>query len=82
MNILAMENVSLSNIRFFDDDPLIQNSYFPGMDVPVEGRAQLIDSPTDYLLIMSRTFGSNLSAELQKVLPRTVAISTISEILK
>lgn len=82
VNALAVSDTPLTNIRFIDDNPLLLGKYFPGINIPVEGRASLTDSPTNNVLVMSRTFGSKLVTELKKSLPDSVNIQSISEVLK
>jgi hypothetical protein len=82
VNALAVSNLPLENIRFFDDNPLLAGTYFPGIDIPVESRNLLLSKPTDHVLIMSRTFGKKLAKELRRDLPRNTVVEMISEILK
>lgn len=63
------------NIRFFDDAPRLRGQYYPPFNIPVEDRNDLLARPTDTLLIMSRTFGSRLAAELRPHLPATRFLS-------
>lgn len=81
VNVLAIANIPLKEIRFFDDNPAVHGTYFPGMNIPVENRQQLIAAPTDYVLVMSRTFGDRLAQGLREALPETIKIQTVSEIL-
>lgn len=50
--------------RFFDDDPRLYGKYYPPIGVPVESRTSLLTNPVNELVIMSRSFGSKLRAEL------------------
>jgi SAM-dependent methyltransferase len=54
------------SLRFFDDDPLHHGKFFPPFQVPIEGRQQLINSPVDQLVIMSRTFGHSIRSSLRE----------------
>lgn len=81
VNVLAIANIPLKKIRFFDDNSALYGSFYPGMDIPVENRQQLIAAPTDYVLVMSRTFGDRLAQGLRETLPKSIEIRTVSEIL-
>jgi len=52
--------------RFFDDDPLQHGKYLPPFQVVIEGREQLLNSPVDHLVIMSRTFGNRICESLRE----------------
>ena len=52
-------------IRLFDDDAGFHGRYLPPMPFPVETRKQLCAKPVDSLLVMSRTFGEALAADLR-----------------
>lgn len=66
--------------RFFDDSPVWQGRYVPPFASPIESRQALLDSPTDYLLIMTRTFGDRIKAQLEPVLENT-RIFTVEQVL-
>ena len=53
-------------LRFFDDDRGLHGRYFPPIPFSVETREQLLRHPVDSLLIMSRTFGEALAADLRR----------------
>ena len=53
-------------LRFFDDDQGLHGRYFPPIPFSVETREQLLRDPVDSLLIMSRTFGEALAADLRR----------------
>ena len=76
INALFAGGVVGRAIRFFDDNPMLAGTYFPGVDRPVESRAALIDDPTPHVLIMSRSFGDTIAAELRSLLPETTVIRT------
>jgi Methyltransferase domain/C-methyltransferase C-terminal domain len=82
VNALEVTKLPIQNIRFFDDNPMLEGKYFPGINVSVECRKSLLDNPTDYVLIMSWAFGQKLVSELKRNLPINVQINTVSEILK
>jgi 2-polyprenyl-3-methyl-5-hydroxy-6-metoxy-1,4-benzoquinol methylase len=52
--------------RLFDDDKRLYGLYYPPIHTPIESRSDLLKSPVDELLIMSRSFGKNLKSELEK----------------
>lgn len=52
--------------RFFDDDLRIHRKYYPPFNVSVESRTSLLNKPVDELVIMSRSFGTQLKAEFMK----------------
>lgn len=81
VNALSIANIPLRKVRFFDDNPTLYGTFYPGINIPIEGRQELTSTPTDYVLIMTRTFGNRLAQELQEVLPASIEIKTISEIL-
>ena len=51
-------------IRFFDDNKLIQNHYFPGFPYIIENRTNLLGKQVDGLIIASWTFGEKIKASL------------------
>ena len=53
-----------NSVRFFDDDVRLHGKYYPPFDIIIESRAALLSDPVDELVIMSRVFGKDLSAEL------------------
>ena len=52
------------SMRFFDDDPKLTGRYLPPFCSKIENRKQLLESPVDTLIIMSRTFGSKIRTSL------------------
>lgn len=75
INSLVLSRVDLSHCGFFDDNPLLHGTYFPGIDIPIEPRRVLHESPTDVVLIMSRSFGEKIAEELGSVLPSSSLIT-------
>jgi SAM-dependent methyltransferase len=68
-------------VRLFDDDNALYGRYFPPIPFPVETRAQLLREPVDSLLIMSRTFGVALAADLRdEAALRDCEIVTVAEL--
>lgn len=80
VNFLALSNFPLGHCRFFDDNPLIHGTYFPGIDIPIESRQNLIENPTDIVLIMSHSFGKKIADELGQSLPSTTIVKTWNEL--
>lgn len=75
VNALSMIGIPRFRIRFFDDNPLLHGTYFPGVDISVESRAALLAEPVDELIIFSHTFGERLKMELAEQLPETNILS-------
>lgn len=82
INVLTFLNseIDLSVVRFFDDNIVLHNTYFPGFSNKVESRQELLDNPPDRVLIMSFTFGDEIKKSLKSVLSEKVKINTIYEI--
>jgi SAM-dependent methyltransferase len=53
-------------MRFFDDDPAQQGKFLPPFQVVIAGRAELLATPVDHLVIMSRTFGRRIRDSLRQ----------------
>jgi 2-polyprenyl-3-methyl-5-hydroxy-6-metoxy-1,4-benzoquinol methylase len=81
MNALVSAKIDCSHCRFFDDNENSWGKYFPGMNIPVESRQQLLANHTDRVLIMSLPFGDQIKRELQKELLPHVKITTLAELL-
>lgn len=64
LEVLRSE-LNFNNIRFFDDSATIADSYYPGFDIPVESREQLISNPVDVLLIMFAGFCDKIAKEVR-----------------
>jgi SAM-dependent methyltransferase len=71
INILSMikSKEYLQKIRFFNDDPRLQYTYYPGFPHIIESRKDLIENPPESILIFSRTFGHKIKMELSIDLP-------------
>jgi SAM-dependent methyltransferase len=67
VNILATikEMIPLNGLRFFDDNNSLHGTFLPGFDMPIESRNDLLNRPTDKVIIMSRTFGNKIAGELR-----------------
>ena len=68
VNVLSVHRAAIppGRMRFFDDNPLLHNTYYPGFPIRVESRNELISQPPDRLLIMSNTFGRAIEEQLGK----------------
>jgi 2-polyprenyl-3-methyl-5-hydroxy-6-metoxy-1,4-benzoquinol methylase len=71
INFLKVENISVSNLRFFDDDLNSYNMYYPGINVKVENFRDCTENPPDILLIMSSFFGQKIKEKILtlKIMP-------------
>jgi len=68
------------DLRLFDDSHVLHGRYFPGLPMPVESRAQLLDTRPDLVVVFSYTFGSAIARALCRQLPDNVGIVTSSEL--
>jgi SAM-dependent methyltransferase len=80
VNSMVISGIPADAIRFFDDDPGLIGTYYPGIPITIESRADLLRSPPDSILIMSRTFGPKLAEQLKQLLPATNVL-TVADIL-
>jgi SAM-dependent methyltransferase len=76
VNALAMAGQNLDHIRFFDDNPVLHGTYFPGIPIPIETREDLIRNPPGRVFIPSRSFGERIARQLQGVIPSTTEVHT------
>ena len=81
INVLSIINVDLSKCRFFDDDLLMHNTYFPSFDIPIENRESLLNRPTDHLFIASYTFGEKIKNQIISIEDIGTKITTWSDII-
>jgi len=65
INVLTVTGADLSSCRFFDDNRRLWGSYFPGIPIRIENRGEWAGSPPDLTVIMSKTFGGKIQAELE-----------------
>lgn len=67
MNVLGcrLQHVRQNKIRFFDDNPLLHRTFYPGFTPPVESMDDLLAIPPDRLLVMSNTFGDAIVSRLR-----------------
>jgi SAM-dependent methyltransferase len=80
VNAMKISGILPEGVRFFDDDPGLVSTYYPGIPIAIENRDALVGNPVDTLIIMSRTFGSSLRDTLRSLLPGETAITLISEL--
>ena len=80
INILYISQVSDVKIRFFDDNPTVKNKYYPGFDIPIENKQDLIDNPVDVVLIFSKAFGSIIKDNLEGSIEVSTEIITWEEL--
>ena len=81
VNAMVISKMSNLRVRFFDDDPTLVDTYYPGIPIKIESGSALLENPTDSLLIMSRTFGPQLAERLRSQLPERVSVMTVADIL-
>jgi hypothetical protein len=81
INILTMLNTNFK-LRFFDDNAELHGTFFPGIDIPIEGRNDLLNSPTDVVLIMSNSFGKKIAEKIKRNLSDNTKIITWEEIFR
>lgn len=60
-----------AEVRFFDDSRSLLNKYYPPYSAKIEQRDDFVKNPTDYLIIMSRTFGAKLKSELGELVNKS-----------
>ena len=81
INAMHINKTSAERIRFFDDDPVLAGTYYPAIPVAIENQHNLLSSPVDTVLIMSRTFGVSLAEKLSSKLPVSTKVITIADLL-
>ena len=81
VNAIGISSIPSTSLRFFDDDPGLLDTYYPGVPIRIEARDDLLKSPTNSVLIMSRTFGPNLAVDLRKLLPASTDVLTVADLL-
>lgn len=75
-SLLGFEEIQ---VEFFDDNKNLHNTFLPGINIVIQNRDTLINSPVDVLLIMSDTFGEKIKSEILPFLKNT-EILTLSGI--
>lgn len=81
INILSQINNNLNNIEFFDDNPNMIGKYFPEFVKKIKCRSDLINNPTDYVLIMSYTFGDIIKKNISEFISDKTIIIKYEELL-
>ena len=81
VNAIGISQIPPQAIRFFDDDPSLLGTYYPGIPIRIESRDDLLRSPTDSVLVMSRTFGPNLAKQLRTLLPASTKVLLVADLL-
>lgn len=77
---LIKDSVDLSKLRFFDDNELLQNTYYAGFNIQIESRKSLIASPPSEILIMSYSFGEKIREQLKTILSKKIRMITWQEL--
>jgi SAM-dependent methyltransferase len=80
INALVAARIERAGLRFFDDNTLLRGTYFPGVPIPIESRTDLLETPTERLLIMSRSFGAAIAGQLTTQLPPRTVIRTWEDV--
>lgn len=83
INILLLNkhNIDLNKIEFIDDNKHLQGKYLPGFEKIIKSREELFNKPTDYLLIMSYTFGNVIKENISRQLTNKTKVIKIEELL-
>ena len=82
VNYVLLGGLPTEGLRFFDDSDALHGRYYPGIPVAVESQAQLCAQPCERVLVMSKSFGAQIKARLQPLLPATTHIDTLDELLR
>lgn len=82
VNFLTVAGIEISKVRFFDDNPSIKGKFYPGFDIPIETIDDLIKTPTDIVLIFSKSFGKKIKENIDKKLPAITKIITWEELFE
>ena len=79
INMLSVikNDVGLLNIRFFDDNPILKDKYYPGFDIKIESRDDFYENPTDVTFIMSRSFENTIYANIKSTATKIYTWSDI-----
>ena len=80
INTLHISSIKKIKIRFFDDNPSLMKKYYPGFDIPIENKHDLIAKPVDVLLIFSKAFGNKIKSNLQSDIDAKTEIVTWEEL--
>ena len=82
INFLTLLDVPVDHIRFFDDNPVLKGTFYPGMPVQVENQIDLKKNPVDVLLIMSDAFGEKIKECILPILPPETIIHTWRDVFE
>lgn len=80
INLLHILKIEEIEIRFFDDNPSMKNKYYPGFNIAVENREDLINKPVDVLLIFSKAFGSKIKENIINLIDTNTEVITWEEL--
>ncbi len=80
INTLHVSNVTDLKIRFFDDNPSLRGKYYPGFNIAIENKEDLVSQPVDILLIFSKAFGNKIKSNLAPIIDPTIEILTWEEL--
>ena len=80
-NMHVLTDQSPEGLRFFDDNPSLLGTYFPGISIPVENLERLQKKNVDVVLIMSLSFGARIQSKLRGLLPPSVEIVSLSDLV-
>ena len=69
INFVALSESPVDHCRLVDDDPNLQGKYLPGLPLPIEDGHSLKRTPTDRVLILSDSFGSEIRNRIVGHLP-------------
>lgn len=80
INLLHISKIKDIKIRFFDDNPSMKNKYYPGFNIAVENREDLINKPVDVLLIFSKAFGNKIKGNIINLIDINTKVITWEEL--
>jgi carbamoyl-phosphate synthase large subunit len=81
VNLIALGQLPVQKLRFFDDSPSIHKQFYPGVPIRIENRDDLVARPPAAVLIMSSSFGTKIKARLAPLLPASLPVVTIDELV-
>lgn len=80
INLLYVSQIKDLHIRFFDDNQSMKSKYYPGFNIPIENKEDLISTPVDVLLIFSKAFGNKIKHNISGVIDPNTKIVTWEEL--
>lgn len=80
VNSLTLSGVDLSHCRFVDDNEVLHGRFYPGINISIESRQELLARPTETIIIFSRSFGEKIANEIRPMLPPSVRIVLWNEL--